>query len=262
MEKRQLKCENGIYFGKIDIAASEWKEMLLNKEIFDESSLQMIQYWYEQNDYQATNKEIMNNYNIKLKKTPFNGVVRGLGIRIVKYLNRFEIVDKDNRNSYFIIPFEGWHENFNTSKNFVWKLREELVQAIEDTKIFKTTVSPLANDYENTNIIENTPEGKIKVSYVTKYERNPKIRRIAIKIHGTKCNICGFDFEKTYGERGKGFIEVHHIKPLYTNQKEKLINPKEDLICVCSNCHRMFHHKKDKVPTPKELKNSMVNYSK
>ena len=74
---------------------------------------------------------------------------------------------------------------------------------------------------QNINIIEETPEGKKKVSYVTTYERSSKNRNAAIKIHGTKCMICGFDFEKTYGEIGKDFIEIHHIKPLYKNQKER-----------------------------------------
>lgn len=43
-------------------------------------------------------------------------------------------------------------------------------------------------------------EGKRKVVYTTKYERNPEIRRRALLIHGFKCEICGFDFEEVYGE--------------------------------------------------------------
>jgi predicted HNH restriction endonuclease len=27
--------------------------------------------------------------------------------------------------------------------------------------------------------------------------------------------VCGFDFAQTYGDRGKGFIECHHIVPLH-----------------------------------------------
>ena len=90
-------------------------------------------------------------------------------------------------------------------------------------------------------------DGKKQKIYTTKYERNPKIRKKAIELHGTKCEICGFDFEKTYGEVGKGFIEVHHIKPLYESAEEIEVNPKTDLICVCSNCHRMLHRRRDAV---------------
>lgn len=263
MEQRLLKYENGIYSAYIDITVSEWKEILQNEAIFDEESKRMIGYWYNQPDYQATNKEIMIKYNIPGKATPFNGIVKGLGIRIIKHLNRFEVIGTTGNKSYFIIPFEGWHVDYDESKNFVWKLRDELVTAIEELDFFKLSPIPLNEDYENIGITEKTPEGKARVSYTAKYERNPKNRRLAIKIHGAKCQICGFDFEQVYGERGKGFIEVHHIKPLYENQGEVIINPQEDLICVCSNCHKMFHRKKDKVPTPEELKESInISFTK
>ena len=97
-------------------------------------------------------------------------------------------------------------------------------------------------------------EGKKKVVYTTKYERNPQIRRQAILLHGCKCEVCGFDFEKVYGELGKDYIEVHHIKPLSTLGEECEVNPDTDMICLCSNCHRMIHRNKSKVLTPDELR--------
>jgi 5-methylcytosine-specific restriction endonuclease McrA len=99
-----------------------------------------------------------------------------------------------------------------------------------------------------------TTEGKRTVYYTTKYERSSKNREAAIRIHGTKCMICGFDFEQKYGELGKGYIEVHHIKPLATLEQEVVINPETDLICVCANCHRMLHRFKNYIVTVEELK--------
>ena len=49
------------------------------------------------------------------------------------------------------------------------------------------------------------------------------------------------NFEKTYGERGKGFIHVHHLDPLGTRKKRKKIDPIKDLVPVCPNCHAMLH---------------------
>lgn len=99
-----------------------------------------------------------------------------------------------------------------------------------------------------------TTEGKRTVYYTTKYERSSKNREAAIRIHGTKCMICGFDFRQKYGELGKGYIEVHHIKPLATLEQEVVINPETDLICVCANCHRMLHRFKNYIVTVEELK--------
>lgn len=90
-------------------------------------------------------------------------------------------------------------------------------------------------------------EGATKYSYSKRYERDPENRRKAIEIHGCRCCICGFDFEMVYGERGKGFIEVHHTKPLSEVEDEVVIDPATDLVPVCSNCHRMIHRRKDDV---------------
>ena len=57
------------------------------------------------------------------------------------------------------------------------------------------------------------------------------------------CQCCGFDFEVTYGARGKDFIECHHTKPvseLSVGEKTRLT----DLVLLCSNCHRIVHRKK------------------
>ena len=98
-----------------------------------------------------------------------------------------------------------------------------------------------------------TTEGKRTVYYTTKYERSSKNRDAAIRMHGTKCMICGFDFEQKYGELGKGYIEVHHIKPLATLEQEVVVNPETDLICVCANCHRMLHRFKNYIVRPTEI---------
>lgn len=107
---------------------------------------------------------------------------------------------------------------------------------------------------ESVMVSEYNSEGRRIHYFTTKYERNSTNRNEAIRIHGTKCMACGFDFEATYGEIGKYFIEVHHIKPLYSLEQEIQVNPKTDLVCLCSNCHRMIHRKRDSILTLEELK--------
>lgn len=54
------------------------------------------------------------------------------------------------------------------------------------------------------------------------------------------CEACGFDFEEMYGKNGRGFCEVHHLKPISKmtiGETTKLV----DLAVVCSNCHRIIH---------------------
>lgn len=110
------------------------------------------------------------------------------------------------------------------------------------------------NQQSNVEDDGNT-EGMQRVRDITYYERDSANRRRAIEIHGLQCKACGFDFEKTYGERGRGFIEVHHIEPLSTLNKTMKINPKTDLIPLCANCHRMIHRKHDEVLSIEQLRN-------
>lgn len=57
-------------------------------------------------------------------------------------------------------------------------------------------------------------EGRSGSMVQTYYERNPHLRAEALRIHGTKCSVCGFDFSRMYGTHGEGFIEIHHLKPI------------------------------------------------
>jgi 5-methylcytosine-specific restriction protein A len=105
-------------------------------------------------------------------------------------------------------------------------------------------------------------EGAVKKYYGKRYERDPKNRKKALEVHGTVCVICGFDFEKVYGERGMGFIEVHHTEPLSSFDEEQIVNPETDLIPVCANCHRIIHRRRDNVLTIEKMRhitNSLLN---
>jgi hypothetical protein len=59
------------------------------------------------------------------------------------------------------------------------------------------------------------------------------------------CEVCSFDFSRKYPQMlGEGFIEVHHLSPLF-DRDEPLRTTLSDLLMVCSNCHRMIHRTRD-----------------
>jgi 5-methylcytosine-specific restriction enzyme A len=102
-------------------------------------------------------------------------------------------------------------------------------------KLFLPNADPEASEF---------PEGRIRYFMHKKRERNSKIivdlKKNADKSGKLFCEVCGFDFFRTYGNTGKGFIECHHLKPLseyVPNEK----TTKENLVLICSNCHKMLH---------------------
>ena len=101
------------------------------------------------------------------------------------------------------------------------------------------------NDYDEIEDNKDYYEGALKRVYVNKYERDHDARMKCIEAHGYKCSVCGMDFEKMYGELGKGFIHVHHIVPISTIGEEYKIDPVKDMVPVCPNCHAMLHRGKD-----------------
>lgn len=92
----------------------------------------------------------------------------------------------------------------------------------------------------------DTFEGGRTTIQINRFERDPAARKRCINIFGAMCSVCGFDFGRTYGEIGAGFIHVHHLTPLAMIGKRYKVNASADLRPVCPNCHEMLH--KDKPP--------------
>jgi len=88
-------------------------------------------------------------------------------------------------------------------------------------------------------------EGRQSARLTSHYERNPELRTAAVLIHGETCAVCGFNFEETYGEHGRGFIEVHHLVPVSSLEGERAVDPNLEMSVLCSNCHRMIHRRRN-----------------
>jgi hypothetical protein len=86
-------------------------------------------------------------------------------------------------------------------------------------------------------------EGAVKRAELSVYERSHEARRMCIEHYGVKCSVCGFDFGSVYGQLAKGFIHVHHLKPLAKIGAEYTVDPVRDLRPVCPNCHAVLHMK-------------------
>lgn len=91
-------------------------------------------------------------------------------------------------------------------------------------------------------------EGDARMAFVRHRKREQKLRGAKLKQAREKlrgrliCEVprCGFDFEAVYGELGRDYAQVHHLKPLgdrTTPSETKLT----DLAIVCANCHAMIH---------------------
>jgi 5-methylcytosine-specific restriction protein A len=121
-------------------------------------------------------------------------------------------------------------------------LATAIVTALRNDQDWKIESSPYDDGFCE------APEGRVLTRMHLTSERNRKLveRKKSIELSRTGrlvCEVCDFNFETRYGERGREFIEVHHTKPVHTLENGATTKL-DDLALVCANCHRMIHSAK------------------
>lgn len=124
-----------------------------------------------------------------------------------------------------------------------WPQPARLTEAAEAIKAHLEAVPEAGADEDEE--LEDAPEGRILTRTHRLRERNRRLVRrkkekVLAETGSLACEACGFDFHATYGERGSGFIECHHVVPvrdLRPGARTRL----KDLSLLCANCHRMIH---------------------
>ncbi len=90
-------------------------------------------------------------------------------------------------------------------------------------------------------------EGQLKTRTSEYRTRSQQLRSRAIEFYSRcgklSCLACDFEFRRAYRAIGKGYIQIHHLKPVSFMQGEPL-NMNVALSNVrplCANCHQMVH---------------------
>lgn len=134
---------------------------------------------------------------------------------------------------------------------FVWQMQPPLASALEQLGWVDPTDAAAAD--EIADIATTYAEGASKRIVVNAYERDRRARDACVAHHGHTCVVCGFDFERVYGNLGARFIHVHHVRPVSTLGPGYTVDPKTDLVPVCPNCHAMLHRQSPPL-TPAQLR--------
>ena len=136
------------------------------------------------------------------------------------------------------LPAEPWRKVFLKSVgNFgigVAKLQSEFEDRFNELAGVDPNLHDPRDDFEYT-------EGEIRETITSFRSRSPDARAACIAALGSVCCICEFDFGRVYGDDCCGFIEVHHIRPLAKADGPQTVDPLNDLIPICPNCHRAIH---------------------
>lgn len=87
-------------------------------------------------------------------------------------------------------------------------------------------------------------EGDEHIVRHKRYERSARNRAAAIAIHGYDCKGCDANLGQLYGDMGRDFIEIHHLKPLSDLDGPAVVDPRTDLLPLCPTCHGVVHRRR------------------
>jgi len=172
------------------------------------------------------------------------------------------IEEEDYELQTFSLIYSGANKDENgigpaKIKKFIPKLLRKKLKKVGD-KWYASDGEIGSQLPEEVDAPEEYIEGASKTVSVNSYERNSDARKKCIAHHGYSCVACGFNFEKFYGEIGEKYIHVHHIIPLSEIRKEYVVDPVNDLIPICANCHGIIHRTKPAL-TIEQLKEHFTN---
>jgi 5-methylcytosine-specific restriction protein A len=234
-----------VYRENLDISVEQWLGLLKDNVVFKNDDIALMRALYNCRGCREKASVLAAILGVS-GHSVLNLQIGRLGKRIVNRLPDVRFPSRDNGSiRYWHIPF--WAEDAEKKGQFIWELRPELKEAIK--QLFFTSKAILMDSEVNGMIAEEISEEESKSLFegakkqitVNAYERNSQARKACMKYYGASCQICGFNFGKFYGSQFEGIIHVHHIKPISELKDNYQVNPKEDLIPVCPNCHFAIH---------------------
>ena len=172
-----------------------------------------------------------------------NDYLDGLSGRIAPYAKKYY--------PSFVDMFELDFENAEKIRTLLLKDEEFLEHCKGSKNVQITSLNHYSRfiDYVNankSNIVVNNKgkekalakEGEPYECHSNEYKRDRALRNAVAQERDYTCEICRVKLKDIYGPIAKEFIEVHHKDPLHKGERD---TTKEDLLCVCPNCHSMLH---------------------
>ncbi|MFC3199880.1 HNH endonuclease [Parapedobacter deserti] len=171
----------------------------------------------------------------------------GVGLKLSNFLALDPGYKGRGMQSYSKLDEQVFNE-FRRNRTLLGKLASNIKATLAQEELVEELKAPIVGDEEEDQY--SAPEGRLLYKLHRYRERNrilvdKKKKEYWKKHRSLACELCTFDFEKTYGDVGRGFIECHHRTPLseLTPDTKTTLN---DLMLICSNCHRMVHRGWDK----------------
>jgi hypothetical protein len=140
------------------------------------------------------------------------------------------------------IRFNSPADRLKRTATIGYQLQKHRELAEESAKMLASLLRTKRQSFRNNMQLEKVAfkkEGRQLAAGGSTRERDPKLRMAALQRYGYACKICGFRFEKHFGDF-KDCIEIHHLDPVGL-RKTPSRTELDRVVPLCPNCHRVIH---------------------
>lgn len=131
----KMTCNNGVYrCDDVDITVEEWCRALYS---IPNNSFKYLMMLFHMPNHECTCNAAGEKYGVH--SSSFIAPVTSIAKKAMDIASRFDVVAYDNNadKRYWIVPMQ---EGYSTKNGFVWKMRDELVEAIRSVLLDKLIV--------------------------------------------------------------------------------------------------------------------------
>lgn len=133
-----IKTTENDYHTPAVVTKEEWKNILSNKSFMKRSYTDALIAFYLEDKHESTCKNLSEKYN--KHHNFFNASISQFAKQVQKHLGKFEVQDKDGNPIYWRIVMTGRYDSQNL---FIWTLRDELVEAIEELNFVESNIDDM-----------------------------------------------------------------------------------------------------------------------
>ncbi len=169
------------------------------------------------------------------------GVVCGRRARAYKFDSRFRLKHPNDRSWSHQVPVK-WMSDFPEVRIFLGSESLTVKELSADKlKRLKEAVEKVTRANKQTEALE----GEAYRAETVFWSRNRTLIQTKKANSSYRCEVCGFNFEETYGVIGREYILAHHLKAIAGGPSKTTL---DGIALVCANCHAMIHTKKPPIP--------------
>ena len=131
----KMTCNNGVYrCDDVDITVEEWSRALYS---IPNNTFKYLMMLFHMPNHECTCNAAGEKYGVH--SSSFIAPVTSIAKKAMDIASRFDVVAYDNNadKRYWIVPMQ---EGYSTKNGFVWKMRDELVEAIRSVLLDKLIV--------------------------------------------------------------------------------------------------------------------------